>query len=75
MHGYLTFAVMMIYVEIANDRQAAAQAIQKNVRQALPFQAIEIIQHKCVSRMAVDRQQTGPAPQRNDVEIPAEAAV
>ena len=25
--------------------------------------------------MAVDRQQTGAAPQRNDVEVPAEAAV
>ena len=25
--------------------------------------------------MAVNRQQTGPAPQRNDVEIPAETAV
>ena len=35
----------------------------------------EIVQHKCVSRMAVDRQQAGPAPQRNDVELPAEPAV
>ena len=35
----------------------------------------EIVQHKCVSRMAVDCQQTGPAPQRDDVEVPAEPAV
>ena len=34
--------------------QAEPQTVQENIRQAFPFQVVEIIQHKCVSRMAVN---------------------
>ena len=56
-------------------RQATAKSLRKYLRQAHPLQMAEVVQHEGVSGVTVDRQQAGPSPQGDYMEVPAESAV
>jgi hypothetical protein len=51
------------------------QSIQEYVPQAVPFRPIQVKQDESIPAGAVDGQETGPAIQRDNVQIPAKIAV